>query len=132
MTGTRTVLVVDDNLDFAEDVQEILQTESIEVDIAGHGAEALELLQVKKYDLVLTNMRMPEVGGLDVARQVKARTPDVPVVLMTGYADEAALTCARQAGAILCMFKPLNFERLIPVLHDLISRRRGSPQRLDG
>ena len=131
MTNPRTVLVVDDNLDFAEDVQEILRAESMDVDVASHGGEALELLAVKDYGLVLSNLRMPEVGGVELARRLKGRSPEVPVVLMTGYADDTTLACAREAGAMLCMFKPLDFDRIIPLLHDLIGRRRGSRQRLD-
>lgn len=124
MTKTVSVLVVDDNVDLAEDVQEILEDDGVDVDVAANGAVALEKLDARTYDLVLTDMKMPEIGGLELVQRIKARAPETPVLLMTAFADPDTLEAAHTAGALACLPKPLDFNRLIAVVARIVGGHR--------
>jgi CheY-like chemotaxis protein len=93
------ILVVDDSKVDLELVASLLSDVGHECVRAGNGREALELLQAKTPDLILTDLQMPEMGGLELVQEVHARYPKVPVVLMTAHGSEEVAAAALRAGA---------------------------------
>jgi CheY-like chemotaxis protein len=102
----KRILVIDDNVDLAQNIAEILEDlGGVEVEIASSGSAGLEKIAASAYSLVVTDMRMPGMNGLDVIRYIKARWPALPVVVMTAYARDELLDEARNEGALRVMIK---------------------------
>jgi len=87
---TRRILVVDDDPAVRRTLVDLLRASGQEVFEAASGAEALTRLATTPVDLVFTDLGMPEVTGWDVARAAKARSPHLPVILLTGWGDHVA------------------------------------------
>lgn len=82
----KTILIVEDNTEFRETVVELLKDAGYETIQAGHGKEALEILKTKHVDLVLSDIKMPVMDGLDLLKNIQSLGDDRPkVVMMTGY-----------------------------------------------
>jgi CheY-like chemotaxis protein len=94
-----TILVVDDNALDRKLIGKSAEAAGWSVEFAENGRQALEKIGQKLPDLVLTDLQMPEVDGLELVRQTKARFPATPVVLMTAYGSEELAVAALQAGA---------------------------------
>src|SRR3972149_9466441 len=107
MTASRKVLVVDDDPAVRKSIDRVLAGKGYAVITAENGEEALRKLSEEKYDVVYTDIRMPGMSGLDVAEKVKARRPWTPVVIITGYGNDAAEARAKAAGGGGFLHKPL-------------------------
>src|SRR5580692_1676822 len=94
-----TVLVVDDSPLDRRLAGALLKRGGFEVDQAQHGKAALARMEEARPDLVLTDMQMPEMDGLELVEAVRARFPDVPVILMTAHGSEELAVTALQRGA---------------------------------
>jgi CheY-like chemotaxis protein len=81
----RTILIVDDNPNMSSLLAEMLEVFDFASERAADGSEALEKLQDGKFSMVITDMRMPNMTGLELCQQVKDRHPQLPVVLISGY-----------------------------------------------
>lgn len=121
------VLVVDDEQAILDLVRRFAERAGFEVVVATGGREALERLRTRRVDLVLVDLRMPEVGGLEVLRTVRETDPHCQAVLMTGYSSIETAVEAVKLGAVDYLCKPLDFKRLDEILRALreeIERRR--------
>jgi putative two-component system response regulator len=106
------VLVVDDDQFALRSMTKVLRGESYEVVTAASGAEAIELLKEDSFDLVLTDLKMPEVDGLEVLRQASEIAPQAVVLILTGYASlESAIEALRE-GAYDYLLKPCSADEL--------------------
>jgi CheY-like chemotaxis protein len=112
----RRYLIVDDNRDFAENLAEILRDLGDEVVIAGGGAEALALAGTSRFDALLTDMRMPLMGGAELVHEIRRLDPGVPALVITAHACDDALEAARREGLLAVLPKPVPVHRLLELL----------------
>jgi two-component system response regulator VicR len=114
-----TILLVEDEIAAAEAVGYLLELEGFHVVAASNGREALDRLDEVRPDLVLSDIMMPQMDGLDLARAIRGRPDlrDVPIVLMS--AAHSMLKTANPASAVLA--KPLDFQRLLATLRRLLA-----------
>ena len=105
------ILVVDDERGLCLGLQEVLQREGYAVDAANDATAALQLAQERLYNLVLTDIRMPGLDGLELLRQIRARSPDTLLILMTAYGTVENAVQAMKAGAYDYLVKPLDMQR---------------------
>lgn len=119
----RRYLVVDDNRDLAENLVEILADEGAEAAVASNGAEALDRVRAARFDALLTDMRMPVMGGADLVHAVRRLDPGLPALVVTGYAHDQALAAARREGLLAVLEKPVPVARLLALLE--AARRDG-------
>ena len=110
------LLVVDDEPQMLIAVNETMRRLGYGVTTAGSGMEALRRLKEKYYGLVITDMRMPEVSGLDLLRRIKNLTPQTPVVLLTAYGTVQNAVDAMREGAFDYLLKPFDAEALETVV----------------
>jgi len=110
------VLVVDDEGSVLVTLSANLELEGFEVTSAASGAIALELLEEGVFDLVLTDIRMPGMSGVELFRRVRARSPAMPVVLMTAYAVEGLVEEALGEGAFAVLPKPFAIDHVAATL----------------
>jgi CheY-like chemotaxis protein len=110
-----TVLVVDDNPDSVTILRTILESRGFQVSAATSGAEALEMLKTLTPDLVLLDVMMPEMSGLDVLQQIKESAPTgrVPVILVTARTHDDDVLSGYQYGADYYITKPFTSKQLL-------------------
>jgi PAS domain S-box-containing protein len=128
--GGRRVLVVDDDAGVRDSVSEILRADGALVTIVGNGREAIERMRRERFDVVLSDVVMPEMDGYELFQAARREAPDTPVVLMTAfyYDQDHVIKRSRMEGLDGVLFKkPVNPERLVKTLAELINRARPRP-----
>lgn len=121
---TPRVLIVEDSLEMADLLAICLQTDTIESDIAGDGRKALELAQSRAYDLVLLDLGLPDMDGVDVVRTVR-RASGTPVLVLSARSDERQKIEALDAGADDYLTKPFGMGELLARVR--VALRHGQP-----
>ena len=121
MNAPRKVLVVDDDPVVRKSFDRVLSGKGYAVITAENGEEALQKLNSEQYDVVYTDIRMPGMSGLEVAEKIKARQPWTPVVIITGYGNDAAEARAKAAGVANFLHKPLSPELIEGSAHDAMT-----------
>ena len=106
-----SILIVDDDVAIKESVEEYLEILKYTVKSAGNAAEALSILETFEADVVITDIMMQGMDGLELTRKIK-ETYNIDVMVMTGYSAEYSYEEAVQAGASDFIFKPFRFEEL--------------------
>lgn len=109
------VLVVDDEPLLVKSLKRVLVREGHDVVTAAHGGEALDVLGTTSVDIVLSDVRMPVMDGVELVRRLSAMTLAPPVVLLTGYADTSDAEL-RATGAIAVLGKPVEVATLLETL----------------
>ncbi|HEY8174823.1 MAG TPA: sigma-54 dependent transcriptional regulator [Gemmatimonadaceae bacterium] len=122
--GTPSVLIVDDEVAILDTLRILLRNEGFEPHVAHGGRSALEQIPTLRPDIVLTDIRMPNVGGVDVLAAARANDPDVPVILMTAQATLQSAMQAVNAGAFYYIQKPFRNDELIAILRRAAEHRR--------
>jgi len=107
-----TILVVDDEKNYLLVLSAVLEDEGYEVLTARSGHEALEIQKSSDLDLILTDMKMPAMDGIDLLENIKALDPDLPVIMMTAHGTIDKAVEAMQKGAYSYILKPFDNERL--------------------
>lgn len=113
MAEKRKVLVVDDEKDFCRNVKDILELGDYEVAVTHNGSGAIEMVERGSFDLVLMDVMMPGINGVETFRKIKVLAPQTPVILITAYAVEELLKQALCEGVFCTLKKPLDFEKLL-------------------
>jgi DNA-binding NtrC family response regulator len=116
------ILVVDDEEIARRNLSHVLEREGYEVDCAQDGAAALALLAESEYRLVLTDLRMPGIDGLELLRQIKQRWPDTEVVMITAHANASSAVEAMTAGAFYYVEKPFRLPDVRKIVGEAIQK----------
>ncbi|MGE3275519.1 MAG: response regulator [Vicinamibacterales bacterium] len=119
-----TVLVVDDDRQMVRTLSAVLNLHGWEVVGAYSGEEALEVFDRQPFDAVVMDVRMPGISGVEAFREIHARQPGVPVILMTAYAAQELLAQAQQEGALRILSKPVPLPALTELLEDVAGRQQ--------
>jgi CheY-like chemotaxis protein len=119
------VLLVEDDDDNRELMAEVLASSGYEVLPAASGREGLKKLSERSVDVVVTDVGMPGMGGLEMARAAKAIAPSVPVVIVTGWAEREDIARARGREVDAVLVKPVDPDALLGTVGDLAARPRG-------
>ncbi len=117
---TGRILVVDDDASQRSLVASFLSGQGFSVATAGSGEEALSLLERDDYDLLISDVRMPGLSGLDTLRRLRQDNNPLPVLLVTAYADIRDAVGAMRDGAANYLQKPIDFEELLESVHRAI------------
>lgn len=119
----RKILITDDNRPFAENLAEILEDSGYEPTIADSGVEALKLAAATRFDVLLSDMRMPNMGGAELVHRVRRMDPGLPAIVITAYTYDNDLSRARQEGLLAILSKPVPVPMLLELL--AVARRDG-------
>ena len=120
----RRILVVDDSELIGQQLSQLLNTPGREISVAHEGTTALEWLVERPYSLVLTDLRLPGISGLDLIREIRDRDLPVTVIVMTAYATVEAAVDAMKLGAYDFIQKPIDTVRLELLVHKALEDRR--------
>lgn len=111
-----TILIIDDEKNIREGLAAALKMEDYSVALAENGKQGLERLQKGDIDLVITDLRMPEVDGHEVLAKVRAENPSIPVIMLTGHGSIDSAVDAMRNGAYDFLTKPLNLDQLVLII----------------
>lgn len=118
------VLVVEDDADLAEGIEQRLTFEHYTVEVTGNGADALEMLKIYQYDLVVLDWNLPELTGVDICRRFRAQGGVTPILMLTGEADIAHKEAGLDSGADDYLTKPFEHRELLARVRALLRRPR--------
>jgi CheY-like chemotaxis protein len=106
------VLIVDDEVRFARNVSRLLDTGRFDVSVAHNGLDALDVVHKTRPDVVVLDIRMPEMDGIETLLAMKNLNPEIQVIILTGHADVETGIMAIREGAFDYLFKPCDMELL--------------------
>lgn len=118
------VLVVDDEAIARDNLTHVFRKEGYVVESAANGVEALGLLEKAPADLVITDLKMSQMDGMQLLAQARERSPETEVVLVTGYATVESAVAAMRQGAVHYLCKPVNIAELRKTVNDILARKR--------
>lgn len=117
------ILVIDDEWTICRNCIKILAAPDREVRYAVNGYDALQLMADQRFDVVITDLKMSRIGGMEVLKQINERYPDTVVIVMTGYASVASAVEVMKMGAFDYLPKPFTPHELRAVTHQALARR---------
>lgn len=117
-----SVMIVDDEEDFLETLVKRLEKRDVKVIGAKSGEEALELLQDSPVDVVVLDVKMPGMDGIEALREIKRRHPLVEVILLTGHASTEVAIKGMELGAFDYLMKPIGMDELLYKVQDAYER----------
>lgn len=118
------LLIIDDEKSLRELLTVVFNKEGYKVKACASGAKALEFLEKEDCDLVISDIRMPEVSGMDVLKYVRENRPDIPVIMITAYGNMKQAIEALKAGALDYIIKPFDIEELKIIVSQGLEKRR--------
>ena len=116
------ILVIDDEKSIRNTLQEVLEYESHKVDLATNGVEGLEFFEKGDYDIVLCDIKMPGINGVEAFKQIKKINPKMVSVMMTAYAVQHLIQEALDEGAYACISKPFDMEKIMETIKDISNK----------
>ncbi|MCG6948021.1 MAG: response regulator [Acidobacteria bacterium] len=114
---TEKVLLVDDEEEFVDTLAERMRNRGMEVSTSNSGKDALDLIDSDSFDVVVLDLQMPGMDGIEVLERIKQRRPDIQVVLLTGHATVEKGVEAMKQGALEFLEKPIDFSKLSEIIH---------------
>jgi DNA-binding NtrC family response regulator len=118
------ILIIDDERLIRESLFEILRIEGYHVHMASSAEEALDLLKDQKIDIILTDLKLPKMSGLDLLREVKAFSPATEVIVITGFGSIESAVEAMKKGAYNYVTKPINDEEIKSFICKIIDHKK--------
>jgi DNA-binding response OmpR family regulator len=101
-------------------LQALFEIEGHKVYTAGNGLEAVEIAKSRKLDLILMDVKMPFMNGIEALKLIRKSNPNLPVLMMTAYAELNQKVIAKEQGIIDWLHKPLDIEKLKDVVNDIL------------
>jgi DNA-binding NtrC family response regulator len=124
MVAKPRILVVDDEAVVRESLHAWFSTDEYPIEMAAGGPEAIRKLQESNWDILLTDVKMPGMDGLELQKKAKEIDPDIPVIIMTAYASVESAMQAIREGAYDYVTKPLDPEDLEQIINRAAERRQ--------
>ncbi|MBM4084430.1 MAG: sigma-54-dependent Fis family transcriptional regulator, partial [Planctomycetes bacterium] len=118
------ILVVDDERDQCAMLERILKLEGYQVASATSGQEAVAALEAKPFDVVLSDLRMPDLSGVQVFEQARARSPEIVFIILTAYGTVESAVEAMKGGIYDYIEKPINADKLVRVIQHALETQR--------
>lgn len=113
-----SILIVDDEEIIRDFLSEVL--EDFDITLACDGDEAIEKLKAKRFDLILTDMRMPNVSGEEVVKAAREEDPDAKVIVISGYASLYTVSQSVNNGAFAFLSKPFSIKDLMQTVNSAL------------
>ncbi len=120
------ILIVDDDPSTVRTTAMILERKGYAVETAENGLEAVNMVEEQDYDVILMDIKMPEMNGVEAHRRIKAIRPETTVVMITAYAVEALIQQALDDGAYGILYKPLDIDKMVAIIEDAHAKRENA------
>jgi len=126
----KPILIVDDEKNIRLTLSQALETLDAQIDVAANGGEALTKLKEKEFGLILLDIRMPGMDGMEVLRRVREIRPDIRVIMITAYGTVESAVEAMKMGAIDFLQKPFDPEEVRELVLRVVDREKLDEQKL--
>ena len=123
-----SILIVDDERSMRDFLKILLEKEGNEVITAENGDAALDTMERHKFEVVVTDIRMPGMGGIELLEKIKEKTPDLPVIMITAFASPDDAVLAMKNGAFDYISKPFNVDEIKSVIESACSKCTKTPK----
>jgi two-component system, NtrC family, response regulator HydG len=119
------ILLVDDNEDFLDSTKDVLEVEGYRVVTASNGEDAIALAGSQHFNLILMDIKMPGINGVESFLKMKAQNPDVRVILVTAYSLDDLISRAQAEGVLAILPKPLDMPKLLKTIATVLQNNKG-------
>jgi DNA-binding NtrC family response regulator len=126
-----SVLLVDDDRDFLDTLVERLRMREIKVDGVYSGEAALEYLDKKQVDVIVLEVRMPEMSGIETLKGIKKRNTLIEVIMLTGHANMEVAIESMELGAFDYLLKPIEIDALLYKIQDAFQKKSIQEKKID-
>ena len=116
------ILVIDDERSIRNTLKDILGYEQYQVDLAEDGNQGLELIRKNEYDIVLCDIKMPGMDGIEVLEKIQDESADIPVVMISGHGNIDTAVESIKKGAYDFIEKPLDLNRLLITIRNAMDK----------
>jgi DNA-binding response OmpR family regulator len=120
------VLIIEDDQEMRSLLEDFFLEEGFETDSVSNGFDALGILIKKPFDLVITDIRMPGLTGMDILPRIRKLQPGVSIIMITAFGSEGVRQRAYERGATLYLEKPIHFQKLRELVHQMVLSRGAS------
>jgi DNA-binding response OmpR family regulator len=118
------VLIIEDDEEMRSLLKDFFVEEGFDTDSVSKGYDALGMLGKKSFDLVITDIRMPGLTGLDILPRIKKLQPSISIIIITVFGSEEVRRRAYERGATLYLEKPIQFQKLRELIHQMVLSHR--------
>jgi len=124
----RRLLVIDDESSIRMFLRDVFESKGCTVTVAPSGTDGLRFAKAEKYDVIITDMVMPDLGGAELIAELRKGGMDTPIIAITGYSDgEANLAVAKDYKVDCVVYKPFIAKELIDAVEQVLKARRIEP-----
>lgn len=113
MENKASVLIIDDDIGMTETLYDIMTDLGYRVEVAKDGFKAMEKVRAQTFDVILMDIKMPGINGVETIKQIKGIRPEATVMMMTAYSVEDLVAEALNEGAYGIMYKPVDVNQLV-------------------
>lgn len=117
------ILIIDDDITFGLMLKKLLEKHEYTVTNVISPVEAKKIIEKYQFDVVFTDLRMPDVSGMELIRQIKSKTPETQIIMMTGYADISTAIESIKKGAFNYLPKPVNPEEVLNIVKEALNQK---------
>jgi DNA-binding response OmpR family regulator len=117
------IMIIEDDEEMRSLLKDFFEEEGFETDSASNGVDALQALSKDHFDLVITDVRMPGLTGLDILPRIRRLKPEIPVIVMTSYGSDDVRRRSLERGATIYLEKPIYLSQLRPVIREMVLRK---------
>ncbi|MDY6853988.1 MAG: response regulator [Thermodesulfobacteriota bacterium] len=124
MYNSAKLLIVDDNVDFTKSLADILELKGYDVSVCHNGYETIETVKDRRVDLILMDIRMPGIDGIETYKRIREISPETVTIMMTAYALEHMVKDALIFGAYDILYKPLDIDRVLIAMEESLKGQK--------
>lgn len=128
MVERRNILIVDDELLIRDLLYDFFSEKNWIVSVSDSGASALEFLKSRRFDIALVDLKMPEIDGISLIKSIKARCPDLPIVIITAFPSFESAVEAIRLKVEDYITKPFNINKLYKTVCNILEKTKDHPE----
>jgi DNA-binding response OmpR family regulator len=117
------ILIIEDDDEMRALLRDVIEEEGYKIDSVNNGSEAFRKLVKETFDLIITDIRMPGLTGLDILPGMRKLQPEASIIVITAFGSEEIQRKAFERGANAYLEKPIHFQNLRTLIHDMFSRQ---------
>jgi two-component system response regulator AtoC len=118
------ILVIEDNEEMSSLLEDFFKEDGFKIDSLNRAADVLRLLSQHQFDLILTDIQMPSLTGLDILPRVRKLQPEASIIVMTAYGNDEVHRRSIERGATSYVENPIQFGKLRTLVHEMVSSKR--------
>jgi DNA-binding NtrC family response regulator len=124
MSNKTRILIIDDDENITKAEAEILEDQGYSVDIAGTGTEAIKKTRKNHYNLMLVDIKLPDMEGIDILNKIRDTTPKIRKIIVTGYPTLQNAIAAVNRSADAYIIKPFDVEKMLVTIKEQIEKQK--------